>query len=237
MAKGIEAINILAEANKKEYDDSPFVRELWPALKNDGDSVDVRFLEDSTEFEGAYFHMQQRPGSKIFDRYLCLDQENVNPENCPGCVAGIPKSFKGFINVIWYDSDKVERDDDGKAVKNAKGEYTVVGKEDVNAVWIQGITVFKQLATLDAAVKGLTNMDFRIVRSGTGKSTAYNIIPLVGEEREFDPELLESKYDLTQFTQPTDVERMNSVFLNAQYEQPQEVQAGASPFRRKNRFE
>lgn len=236
MAKGLDAINKIAEANKKEFD-GEFITQLWPALKNDGDSVDVRFLEDSTEFEGAYFHMVQRPGSKMFDRYLCLDQENIDPESCPGCVAGTPKSFKGFINVIWYDAPQIERDADGKGVKNAKGEYNIVGTADVNAVWIQGITVFRQLGTLDSAVKGLKNLDFRIVRSGSGKSTAYNIIPLVGEEREFDPELLETKYDLTQFTEATDLDKMNQVFLNAQYEQPEANEAGKSPFRRKNRFE
>ena len=236
MARGIEQFSKLAEANQKEYEDRVYVPELWPALRNDGDSVVVRFLEDSDEFEGAYFHMVQRAGSKIFDRYLCLDQENENPENCPGCVAGVQKSFKGFINVVWYDAPKIKRDEEGKGIKDSNDNWIPDGVEDINAVWIQGITVFKQLHTLDLEYKGLKDRDFKIVRSGKGKQTTYNILPTANEPVDLPKELLEGKHDLSQFTQPTPAEEMSKVFLGGQYDQPQEA-ASSSPFRRKSRFE
>lgn len=237
MAKGIAAIQELAESNKVEYEDKVYIPELWPALRNDGDSVVVRFLEDSTEFEGAFFHMKQRQGTKIWDRYLCLDQAAENPENCPGCVAGIPKSFKGFINVVWYDAPQVARDSEGKAIKNSKGEYEIDGYADQNVVWIQGITVFQQLAMLDVEYKGLSNRDFKIIRSGKGKDTTYNIIPTANDPEPLSQELLDGAFDLSQFTEPVEPEVLTKAFLGGQYEQPVETPTDKSPFRRKNRFE
>lgn len=239
MARGIDEFIKVAEANSKEFEKREYAPEIWPGLRNDGDSIVVRFLENSTEFEGAYFHMAQKVsqnGKKYFQRYLCLDQENESPGSCPACVAGIQKSFKGFINVVWYDAPVYQKDDDGKLVKT-NGEYVQTGVEDINAIWIQGITVFKSLHTLDLTYNGLTNNDFRIIRSGKDKKTQYNILPVPGEPQEIDPKFIENKHDLSVFTQPSDLAAMQQAFLPGQGQQVATPEAGASPFLRKNRFD
>lgn len=235
MATGIDEFIKISEANQKTFETREYAPELWPALRNDGDKVTVRFLEVAEEFEGAYFHMYQRPESRIWLKAVCLDQDGTSPNSCPGCVASVPKSFKGFVNVVWFDAPVYEKDSDGKLVKT-NGEYKQVGTDDINAVWVQGITVFKALHQLDLAFKGLNARDFTITRSGKGKQTQYMVIPTGDDPYEVDKKFIENKFDLSNFTKPQDVSELSKIFLNSQEEVAQGTDTG-SPWKRKSRFE
>lgn len=235
MATGIQAFLDAAQARENSFERKEFARELWPALKEDGASVNVRFLDPLDEIEGGYFHAVKVDGR--WRKFLCLDQEGDNPDSCPACVAGVQKTFKGFINVLWYDAPILARDDDGKAIKK-NGEWVIEGYEDVNAVWEQGITVFKNLHTLSETYGDITSNDFKILRSGTGKQTQYNILPTPNEPEEIDPKFLENRYDLSEFVQATDLSKMQEIFLPSQgaVASGNATPAGQSPFTRKNRF-
>ena len=141
-ATGINQFLEAAKNREANYERKEYAKELWPALKEDGSSVNIRFLDTLDEISGGYFHSVQINGR--WTKFLCLDQEGENPDSCPACVAGVQKTFKGFINVLWYDAPILARDNDGKAIKK-NGDYVIEGYEDVNAVWEQGITVFKNL--------------------------------------------------------------------------------------------
>lgn len=235
MAKGIQAFLDAAQNRADSYERKEYARELWPALKASGSSVNVRFLDNLDEIEGGYFHSVNVNGR--WQKYLCLDQEQENPASCPACVAGVQRTFKGFINVLWYDAPVYKRDDSGKMVKE-NGEYVIEGYEDTNAVWEQGITVFKQLHTLSETYTDFTGTDFKIQRIGTGVQTQYNILPLPGDPQEVEAEFLENKYDLSEFVQPTDASKMLEVFVPGQATVAAQntTPAGGSPFKRKNRF-
>lgn len=236
MAKGINQFLEAAKNREANYERKEYAKELWPALKEDGSSVNIRFLDTLDEISGGYFHSTQVNGR--WTKFLCLDQEGDNPDSCPACVAGVQKTFKGFINVLWYDAPILARDNDGKAIKK-NGDYVIEGYEDVNAVWEQGITVFKNLHTLSETYDGINKVDFRILRSGTGKQTQYNVLPLPGEPQEVDAKFLENKYDLNEFVTPPDASKMQEVFLPSQgaVAASTGTPAEASPFTRKNRFE
>ena len=210
MATGINQFLEAAKNREANYERKEYAKELWPALKEDGSSVNIRFLDTLDEISGGYFHSVQINGR--WTKFLCLDQEGENPDSCPACVAGVQKTFKGFINVLWYDAPILARDNDGKAIKK-NGDYVIEGYEDVNAVWEQGITVFKNLHTLSETYDGIDKVDFKILRSGTKKQTQYNVLPLPGEPQEVDPKFLENKYDLNEFVTPPDASKMQEVFL------------------------
>lgn len=176
-------------------------KELWPALKNSGDSVVVRFLEQGDEVHVAFMH--ELPNRKRPEFVVCLDQDGAG-NACPGCDQNLKRTIKGFINVIWRDSPQLKRGEDGRATKNNAGQYEVESVKDEIAAWMQGITVFEDLADKDLTYRGLTSRDFKITRRGTGLNTKYTIDPVLDENgnanstplTEADQKLVAEKYDL-----------------------------------------
>lgn len=157
-------------------------KELWPGLRNNGDSVTVRFLEQGDEVHCAWMHEYKKPNQNKSEFVKCLDQ-NDDGTPCPGCENGVKRTFKGYINVIWRDSPQLKRDPEtNRAIKDeATGQYVIEGAKDEVAVWVQGITVFEDLADKDQTYRGLSSRDFKITRRGLKLSTKYIIDPVLDE--------------------------------------------------------
>jgi hypothetical protein len=178
-------------------------KELWPALRNSGDSVIVRFLEQGEEVKAAWCHEYRKANVNRSFFEPCLDQLETGVP-CPGCEQGLKRTFKGAINVIWRDSPQLKRGEDGRAVKNEAGQFVVDGYKDEIAVWFQGITVFEDLADKDVKYRGLTSRDFEITRRGSGLNTKYSIDPVLDADgnansvplTEADKKLAAEKFDL-----------------------------------------
>lgn len=238
MAVGMKKFDeIISSRENKGNSNKVFPRELWPALRKDGDSVKVRFLENSDDFVGCMAHTYTIPNIKIGLRAPCLDEEDNDREACPACGIGEKKSFKGFVNVIYYDAPIYKRADDGKFVKDLNGSYVEIGREDDIAVWVQGIRVFRNLHQLDVDLNGITNRDFRISRVGRGESTQYVITPAGDPEEISNKNILERKHNLLDLIRPLSYERMVEIFQPTSEEiKETEVKRPFSPLGNGNRF-
>lgn len=162
----------------------------------------VRFLEEDEDIAWIYVHNVDVPGRAYPDQIPCLDQEDED-EYCPGCEKELPRKFKGFINLIWFDGPVYKRDENKRIVKK-DGEPVVVGEKTQNALWSSGPNLFDQLAEADETYKGLRSRRFIVKRKGKGLDTKYIIKPedidsgkqkFDDEERELDAQ----KYDLNAF--------------------------------------
>lgn len=203
MPKGFEAIKQAADKIDSATSDYPNV--LWFRLQDDGDNAVVRFLEQGDEVYSYFYHdfshVDEAQGWRT--AIPCLDQEDTG-ESCPGCDAGMPRRFKGLINLIWRGAPVFKRDDDGKVVKSANGEYEIEGHKDQVAVWRGGIQLFsKALARKDVKYKGLSTRDFEITREGrrNDSKTTYSVEPndideQAGPLAKADEALANDKYDL-----------------------------------------
>jgi hypothetical protein len=199
--RGVSAIRQLStELNNRSKAGGNFAKELWQGLRNVGDSVQVRFLEQGEDIHICWAHEYQR--GKRFLYTPCLDEDSSG-QPCAGCELGLKRTIKGNINVIWRDSPQLKRNADGKAVKDQAGRFVIDGVKDEVAVWQQGISVFEDLADKDVKYKGLMSRDFVI----TKKSKGYGIDPATNENgdvvatpmTESDRELEKNKYDLDEF--------------------------------------
>lgn len=246
MAKGFEAVRKASdEITERKNSGGKFAAELWPALRNSGDVVQVRFLEQGDEVESAWMH-EYKVGNKQRSFFTpCLD-----PDPCPGCEQGNKQVYKGYINVIWRNCPQLERDKDGRAVKGDQGQYKVTGYQDEVVVWMQGITVFEDLADKDIKYRGLCTRDFEIMRRGSGLNTKYVIDPVLDEQGNAnavpmtpaDLKLAENKYDVAELytKHPTYDESVKILGGNQQAPSgggvaPENV-SQQSPFDRTNRF-
>jgi hypothetical protein len=197
-------------------------KELWPALRGSGDSVQVRFLEQGEEVSAAYMHEYRKPGVNKSFFVPCLDQQETGAP-CPACEQSVKRTIKGYINVIWRNSPQLKRGEDGRAVKNQAGQYIIEGAKDEVAVWVQGITVFEDLADKDVKYRGLSSRDFEITRRGTGLNTKYSIDPVLDADgnansvplTENDLKLAEDKYDVAkEYLAPLPYDEMAQLFTN-----------------------
>lgn len=198
--KGFDAVRQL----NKELDgaraaraNSKFVPELWQGLRNPGDRVQVRFLEQGEDVHVAWMH-EYKVG-KWFKYAKCLD-ENNDGSPCPGCEKDFRRTVKGVINVIWRDRPQLKKDSDGRAIKSNSGQFEIVGNKDEVVVWMQGIESFTELANKDTTYKGLSTRDFTI----TKKVKGYSIDPVTNENGDVvavpmtadDNKLASEKYNL-----------------------------------------
>lgn len=200
--KGFQAVKNQANemSKRRNSGDSKFAQELWKGLRNAGDSVTVRFLEQGEDIRAYWMHEYNI--GKRFAHARCLDQDedgNSIGVPCPGCENNIKRTIRGAINVIWRNSPQLKRGEDGRAVKTNNGQFIVEGTKDELALWVQGVTVFEELADKDIKYRGLMSRDFTI----TKKSKGYSIDPVIvdedgnpGEMSEADYTLAENKYDL-----------------------------------------
>lgn len=195
----VRQLNKQLDGSRAARNNSKFVPELWQGLRNPGDSVQVRFLEQGEEVHIGWMH-EYKVG-KWFKYVRCLDEENDGTP-CSGCEKDFRRTVKGVINVIWRDRPQLKRDSDNKAVKNAAGQYIVEGNKDEVVVWMQGIETFTELANKDKTYKGLGTRDFTI----TKKVKGYSIDPVTNEDGDVvavpmtdnDLELAKGKYDLVE---------------------------------------
>lgn len=174
----------------------------------DGQTATVRFLghgEDMVKW--CYIHAVPTGGSWPED-LPCLDQDGEG-RRCPGCESNnekiAKKKFKGFVNLIWREAPKQE--------KQANGKWETVGYQDIVAVWMSGITVFDELDTIDVNYKGLASRDFKVLRKGEKLLTTYQIFPADVDGgpqplSEADQKLTTDVYDLQQFITPLSYEEM-----------------------------
>ncbi len=246
--KGFEAVRQLSkqlDGNRAARANLKFVPELWQGLRSPGDSVQVRFLEQGEDVHIGWMH-EYKVG-KWFKYVKCLDEDNEGAP-CPGCEKDFRRTVKGVINVIWRDRPQLERGADGKAVKNAAGQFKIEGVKDEVVVWMQGIESFTELANKDKTYKGLSTRDFTI----TKKAKGYSIDPVTNADGDVvavpmsdnDVKLAAEKYDLDEhymkrYTyQDMDALLQGNEPPTQQAERVQQVRETGSPWnnQRANRF-
>lgn len=153
--------------------------------------------------------------SKYPDDVPCIDQEDEDIP-CPGCEGNLKRSFKGFINVIWYDGPVYKRDADNKIVKDSDGDKQVIDERDQVALWKSGTRVFDVLEELDTKLRGkLSSRTFEVKRKGKKLDTHYSITPwdMNGGEEPFtsaEKKLLKDKHDIALFTKPPTYEEFQA---------------------------
>jgi hypothetical protein len=248
--RGFAAVRKASEdiTERKNSGSGEFAKELWPGLRNNGSSVVVRFLEQGDEVQCAWMHEYKKPNQNRSFFVACLDQNDEgNP--CPACEAKAKRVFKGYINVIWRDSPQLKRDAEGKAIKE-NGEYAIDGTKDEVVVWVQGITVFEDLADKDITYRGLSSRDFRVTRRGTGLNTKYVIDPADPDAgatplSDADVALANEKFDISEHYLKTSAEDLESIFVGGGVRSTggvteEQVSESKSPFQRNtergNRF-
>jgi hypothetical protein len=193
-----------------------FVERNYIPFKVDEDSSEVvRFLAA----DSAMCHKVQLPGQKYADWVVSLDQ-STSPgldSPCPLVQAGnkYKRSFRGWVTVIWRDAPLIQKDSEGKAIKDNSGNYIVIGKKDQVAVWSTGVLVFESLDELDGTYGGLSSRDFRVKRKGSGLDTRYTIQPAFPDGgpqpmSEDDQKLAKNLPDLNLLTKPRSAERIRA---------------------------
>jgi hypothetical protein len=148
---------------------------LYFRLKDQEEAV-VRFLEQDDEIFWVMMHEVPVDGRSWGDNVPCLDQEKDGTP-CPGCDRDLPRRFKGFINLIWFNAPVFKRDDSNKIVKDRLNDPVVVGTRPQVAVWNSGIRLFEELDEINANYKGLMSRRFKVKRKGNGLDTKYSINP------------------------------------------------------------
>lgn len=138
MPKGLQKIEKLAaEANARSAAYEAGEGAGQRALKlSPGETATGRFLEEGADVWFLYMHeLPKKPGQSYGDRVQCLDQDDEG-KDCPGCsIDGVKRTARMVINFIRYDEPKLRRGADGKAVKDAQGNYVFDGVEPALVIW------------------------------------------------------------------------------------------------------
>lgn len=220
MPRGFSA---LKEAQKKYNNDDkergPSV--LFLKLENDGDTANIRALEEGDD---VYFYNYHDFSGHEKDGWMtkipCLDQ-SADGEVCPGCAEELNRGFQGLINVIWRDAPLYERDENGAFARDKNNKIIQKGVADQVAVWRVGWTLFGTLGKKDVAYKGLGSRDLEVTRDGAkgDKKTKYHVEPAdldsgPQELSKEDKELVNGKYDLHEITRPVDEKKFSDI-INA----------------------
>lgn len=178
---------------------------LWLRI-NDGEEAIVRFLEQDDDIYWCNVHDVPVADRKYGKDVPCCNQKN-DGTLCPGCERDLPRKFKGFINVIWFDAPVFKKDSENKLVKDDNNKPIIVGHKPQVAVWGSGIRVFDDLDEANANYRGLRSRRFRVRRKGVKLNTTYKISPedvdsgpqpFTNEEKELE----KKKYNLNDFIKP-----------------------------------
>lgn len=178
---------------------------LWFRL-GEGEEAIVRFLEQGEDIFWCYMHEVPVEGRNFGRDVVCCNQDSDGTP-CPGCEQGLPRRFKGFMNLIWDHAPVFKKDSEGKLEKDRDNKVIITGYKAQVAVWGSGIRVFEELDETDSSYRGLRSRHFKVKRKGTGLSTKYSIKPaeVDGGPEDFsssEKDLEKNKYDLNQFTKP-----------------------------------
>lgn len=181
IVKGLKGLNQVMD--KPSHSDSDSTKGRWVKLE-DAESVKIRFLQELDPDSPSY---NEKNGLGF------IAVEHTNPENyrrkalcsmddqgkCWGCEQhrkDYKKGWKGrsrlYINVLV---------DDGK-----EDPYVAILSQGSS-----GKTVTPTLIEYAGEMGSITNLMWRIKRSGTKTDTSYTIIPLAKDEVEFDSSKLE----------------------------------------------
>lgn len=205
MPRGFERVRQASAELEARRTSGPGAGALWFRLKS-GEEAIVRFLEQDDDVACCMTHEVPVEGRQWGRDVPCLDQDRDGTP-CPGCERELPRRFKGWINLIWFDAPVFKRDAENKIVKDRLGDPVVIGNKAQVALWSSGIRLFEELDEINANYRGLMSRRFKVKRKGEGLDTKYIIVPanidsgpegLSGEEKE----LAEKKYDLNEFIQP-----------------------------------
>ena len=181
IAKGLKELN--KAIDKPSYSEGDGTKARWVKLE-DGESVKIRFLQeldpDSPHYNkenglGFIANEHTNPGDYRRKALCSMDDQG----KCWGCEqhrkdfkAGWKARARLYINVLVED-----------------------GKEDPYvAILSQGASgkaVTPTLIEYAGEVGSISNLVWRIKRSGTKTDTSYTIIPLAKDEAQFDSEALE----------------------------------------------
>lgn len=134
MPKGLARIARVTEEKKASRDardaqrQSGDVEYQKPLVLQPGETATGRFCEDGDNVEEIYTHnLPLAPGQTIPDKVLCLNQEDALNVPCYGCEHGadgnIRRGTRVVMNFIRYDEPKLERDENGRAIKLGPKEY------------------------------------------------------------------------------------------------------------------
>ena len=181
IVKGLKDLN--KALDKPSYNESDSTKGRWVKL-GDGESVKIRFLQELdpdspsyNEKNGLGFIAVEHTNPKDYRRKALCTMEDQG--KCWGCEqhrkdfkAGWKGRSRLYINVLV---------DDGK-----EDPYVAILSQGSS-----GKTVTPTLIEYAGEMGSITNLMWRIKRSGTKTDTSYTIIPLAKDESEFDYSSLE----------------------------------------------
>jgi hypothetical protein len=243
MAKGFQAITAIAEEKKTRGTGGSFSNKRFFSL-GDGETGVIRILEQGDEVIAVWRHQLESASGQFAGYETCLDQDPDTGErvgrDCPGCEEGLKRKFRGAFNVIWRESPVLQKDDDGKLVKDNRGNLVVEGFEDQIALWETSGEVLEDLQILDADYNGLSSRDFKVRRRGVMFDTKYYITPADpdgGAQKltKVDQELVEQKYDLDEVTAAPSYEQWGKRGQPDNKKSVTGVSADVSPFKKRIR--
>lgn len=217
MSRGMTGINsaaAAADARMAQYKPRNYIFFKLP----DNTTAQVRFLEQGDDVAWAYCHEVYTRANQQFPDWLPSIDQSEFPDGsiqCPLILSGAKRSFRGWINVIWRDAPVLKKGPDGKVIK----PHQQIGTKDQLALWSSGITLFRELAGVDAQFKGLCSRDFNVKKLGVAPKISFQVMPVTDEEgntravpmSQADQEIAKVKPDLNEFTTPLDYDALTKV--------------------------
>ena len=185
LAKGLKELN--KAIDRPSYNEGDDTKARWVKIE-DGESIKIRFLQELdpdsphyNEKNGLGFIANEHTNPKDYRRKALCSMDDQG--KCYGCEqhrldykAGWKGRSRLYINVLI---------DDGK-----EDPYVAILSQGSS-----GKTITPTLIEYAGEMGSITNLMWRIKRSGTKTDTSYTIIPLAKDETAFDASSLEL-YDL-----------------------------------------
>lgn len=187
IVKGLKGLDSVIDKSGGSYDGSEGSKAKWVKL-DDGQSVKIRFLQELDPDSPTYIEknglgfiaIEHTSPADYRRKALCSMDDQGKCFGCEEHRKDYKKGWKGkprlYINVLV---------DDGK-----NDPYVAVLSQGIS-----GKTITPTLNEYAKEMGSITNLMWRIKRSGTGTDTSYTIIPLGKDEAAFDFSAVEL-YDL-----------------------------------------
>jgi hypothetical protein len=125
------------------------------------------------------------------------------------CRAGMKSKVRGVYNVIQRNRPIFRKDGEGRAMKDAAGNYYVDGYADTVVVANVGSLTAEELRKADGQYQGLMSRDFHVAFSGN-KFQSWSLAPAIDQQgnamatqmSENDYALAAAKHDLDKYMAP-----------------------------------